>query len=156
MAGRVALHPPSKTRRTPQAASGESQMKTTLITDRLEQESALLAWVRAAFKGGVPTAYPAAYVAPLSEQADNDMDTESQRVTFRFAVEVMVKNAAQDGGGGEASNDLDDVRADVFQAIVGWIPQADTTPVQHVSGRLISFDAGLVVWRDEFFCVFYR
>lgn len=112
-----------------------------------------LKWAQLALKAAVPAAYPAAYVFPLSEKAGADPlsgGAVRQRVTSVFAVEMMVKNAASADAGGPAEESLETTREEVKAALVGWSPGQSFAPVEYAGGRLVDFEAGTAVWRDEF------
>jgi subtilisin family serine protease len=111
-----------------------------------------------ALNGGTPAAYPAAYVFPVAEKAtpSETWPVHEQHVFPRFAVEIMVKQAAQAASGGPAQDALEDVRDAVKAALCGFQPTSDATPVNFASGRLIDFSAGMATWRDEFTTEFYE
>lgn len=127
-------------------------MRIQPIVDRLTTQVPALRQVIKALNGAQPSSYPAAYVFPLAEDgsANEVYGGHRQRVGSRVAVEIMVKSAAQAATGGPAQEALEDVREAVGLALRGWTPDSNIAPFDFSRGRLIGFDAGLAVWRDEF------
>jgi hypothetical protein len=127
-------------------------MRLAPIIARLQDQCPALRQVIPALTGAVPASYPAAYVLPLADAADENrlMGAHSQRITAKFAVEIMVKHAAQAASGGPAGEQLEAVREEVRAALKGWSPGPEFTPIDYLSGRLVNFDAGLAVWREEY------
>jgi hypothetical protein len=105
-----------------------------------------------ALSGTQPSSYPAAYVFPLAESglANEVYGGHRQRVNASFAVEIMVKSAASAASGGPAQEALEDIRDAVGTALRGWTPDTNTAPFDFKAGKLIGFDAGLAIWRDEY------
>jgi hypothetical protein len=132
-------------------------MRLDQIVTQLKAVSGLKA-VLLALSGSIPGVYPAAYVLPLAESATaNEMwPRTEQKITARFGVEYMVKQAAQANTGGPAQEVLEDLRDAGKVALIGWQPQANYTPIEFTGGRLVSFDAGMAVWRDEFTTEYYE
>lgn len=134
-------------------------MRIAAIVDRLiDQVPGFDGRVLAALEGGVPKAYPAAYVFQTAERSDpsETYPRIEQRVGARFAVEIMVKHAGQAATGGPAKDALEDLRDAVKAALRGWAPSTDYMPIEHAEGRLMGFDAGMATWRDEFTTAFYE
>lgn len=110
-----------------------------------------------ALSASVPAAYPAAYVLPLAERlAEDGLSGEAAFIEARLGVEIMVRHAAQAASGGPAQDALDDAREAVSAALVGFKPDPASGPLAFAGGRLLSFDAGLAVWRDEYVYTFIR
>jgi hypothetical protein len=127
------------------------------IVSRLQSSCPSLRQVINALSAAVPTSYPSAYVLPLAERMVEDTLSLSLRVyEARFGIEIMARNVAQAATGGDAGIDLEAVREEILAALVGYAPGNGYTSVVHVSGRLLSFEAGLAVWRDEFTVLFPR
>ncbi len=132
-------------------------MRLAPIVTRLQTQCPALRQVLHALSAAVPQSYPAAYVLPLSERLREDLLAGAARVyEARFGVEIMLRHAAQADSGGPAAGDLESVRESVLTALVGFDPGAGYAVIAHEGGRLISFEAGLAVWRDEFFVQFTR
>jgi hypothetical protein len=127
-------------------------MLLTPIVSRLSAQCPTLTQALYALSGAVPVTYPAAYVLPLSETAGENplLGVHSQIITSRFGIEIMLKHASQAASGGPAAELLESVRAEVMAALKGWQPSPAYDPIAFVSGRLVEFQAGMAVWRDEF------
>jgi len=133
-------------------------MRLAPVCERLiDQAPALGGRVLAALSGAVPAAYPAAYVLLLAEAVTDGVIAGPARVIeARFGVELMARHAAQAGSGGPAQDHMEDLREAILAALVGYAPGGGVSPIAHTGGKLISFDAGLAVWRDEFTVTFTR
>jgi hypothetical protein len=94
---------------------------------------------------------PSAYVLPLSETAEPGrlLGVHDQRITQTWGVVLVLRAArttAQD-----QSAELDTLRQSVRTALAGWTPDAASTePLDIASGQLVSLEAGLLLWQDEF------
>lgn len=127
-------------------------MRLAPIVARLLSQCPNVRQVMSALSAAVPTSYPAAYVLPISERAmpSEWTGTHRQRVEARFGVEIMVRHVAQAVTGGPAQDELEDARASIIDALVGWAPGAEFEPIDFAGGGLVAFEAGRAVWRDEF------
>jgi hypothetical protein len=133
-------------------------MRVGPIVDRLRTKAPRLRQVIPALTGAVPSQYPAAYVFPVSERSDATalLGAHDQRVRVEIAVEIMVRHAMDAATGGPAAEELEDVRDEVRSALAGFTPESGMKPLDHVEGRAMSFEAGLVIWRDTWVTEFYR
>lgn len=127
-------------------------MRMAAVVTRLLDQCPDVRQVLSALSATVPASYPAAYVLPIAERAaPNEWEgTHRQRVEARFGVEIMVNHVAQAASGGPAQDGLEDVREAVLAALVGWSPGDAFEPIDFAGGRLVAFQAGRAVWRDEF------
>ena len=66
------------------------------------------------------------------------------------------RHAAEAASGGPAAEKLEDVRDEIRAALAGFVPEPGARPLDHVEGRVMSFEAGLVVWRDTWSTEIYR
>ena len=103
-------------------------------------------------------AAPAAYVIPLSETGrelphTGDLD---QHITLLFGV-LIVLDTARSAQGLDVLIELQAKRGEVRQALVGWVPDADTgEPVTFAGGELVQFAGdGRLWWSDEFVLTTY-
>lgn len=133
-------------------------MRVGSIVERLRTQCPSLRQVIPALTGAVPSQYPAAYVFPLSERSDPNalLGGHDQRVRVEIAIEIMVRHASESASGGPAAEQLEDVRDEVHAALAGFFPEAGARPLDHVEGRVMSFEAGLVTWRDTWTTEIYR
>lgn len=127
-------------------------MRLSPIVARIRDQIAPMGGrVWSALAAALPTAYPAAYVLPLAERLlDGDMSMDHALIEARIGVEIMVRHATDAASGGPAHIDLEDVREAISAVLVGWRADALSGPMSYAGGRLLSFDAGLAVWRDEY------
>jgi hypothetical protein len=127
-------------------------MLLTPIISRLQGQCPALRQVLYALTGAVPTSYPAAYVYPLNDSAGDNpfIGAHSQIITSRFGVEIMLKHAGQAASGGPAAEALETIRAEILAALKGWQPSLAHEPIAYAAGRLLSFDAGMAIWREEY------
>jgi hypothetical protein len=133
-------------------------MRVGSIVQRLRTQCPLLREVHSALSGAVPAQYPAAYVLPLEEHASPNalLGVHDQRVRALVATEIMVRHAADPAAGGPAHEELEDVRDQAHAALAGFEPEPGARPLDYVEGRVMSYEAGLVVWRDVWATEIYR
>lgn len=79
-----------------------------------------------------------AFVLPLIEMAtpNEQVNTVQQRIVERFGVVVALNNNL-DTTGLRAFDDLEDCRAEIFKAILGWNMPGAESVVSYASGRLL-------------------
>lgn len=100
---------------------------------------------------GEPLSTPAAYVLTEGEEsAENARMTGSiiQRTEADIAVVIVTRNVS-DGNGGAASDDIEELKQAVRDALVGFEP-ADAEPMEHIEGNLLKAKNGAVWWRELF------
>lgn len=113
----------------------------------------------AAISGSVTV--PAVFVMPQTEAAaKTPMSSGVVRQTFvpNWGVVLVVSNR-RDAAGTAALGDLAPLRKSVREALVGWVPDADTgEPVFGTGGRLLRMDGdGRLWWVDSFeFTTYFR
>ena len=112
----------------------------------------------AAMRGAVAT--PSLYLIPLTETGRELPHTGvvDQDITVLFAV-LFVLDAARTARGLDVLIELHSKRAQVRQALVGWVPDQDTgEPVTFAGGELVQFQGdGRLWWSDEFLLsTYYR
>lgn len=103
-------------------------------------------------------AVPAAFVLPLADSA-TPMDmtgSTNERETQAFGVVHVVSNR-RDAQGAASLSDLNTLRLNLRNALVGWVPDAATgEPVHRAGGRLLRLDGnGRLWWIDEFQLITY-
>ncbi|RMF15193.1 MAG: hypothetical protein D6757_05025 [Alphaproteobacteria bacterium] len=132
-------------------------MRLAPIVDRIRANAPALKHVgggaNLAALSSAPSRTPAAFVVPVRESASANtsatMDV-AQRITRRFGIIIVVRNASDARGEAALDGGLAAARAEVDAAIVGWAPEADAGLVTRASGRLLSFAAGALWWQDEY------
>lgn len=98
-------------------------------------------------------AVPAAFVIPLADKVDNtDMTGATDEQSIDAFGVVHVLSNVRDARGDAALDDLKTFRANLRNALVGWVPDASNgEPVHRTAGRLLSLDdKGRLWWIDEF------
>lgn len=131
-------------------------MRLVDVQARLKDECPQLKSVLLALSAATQKSYPSVYLFPVAESArpNEQWPNHEQLVVARFAVEIMVKQAAEAASGGPAQEDLEDLRDAIKAALKNWPPETTYTPIDFVAGRLVDFSAGLTTWRDEYSTTF--
>lgn len=133
-------------------------MKLSLIIDALRQYAP-------SFKGRVAGAaefqaldgngkmmLPAAYVIPTGdtvEQQESQTDYY-QKVHQGFAVVVVLDNRRDLRGQKAAFDAVDAMRAELFAALLGWEPDADTHPISYDGGQVVEMNRAALYYQFDF------
>lgn len=122
------------------------------VIARLTAQCPLLRLVQAGLAPTTPATHPAAYVFPLLVAALPNalLGVHDQQITERLGVELTIRNASRAGTGAGAADELEAVRLQVLSALAGWQMGAAYVPFNYGGGRLMEFDAGNAIWRDEY------
>lgn len=99
-------------------------------------------------------ALPSAYVIATADAASPSkaQNMVIQDITDQFNV-VIVLDASDERG--QADNDiLHDLRAELWLALVGWIPSAEYDPIEYGKGALLHISRARVVYQFTFFSEF--
>ena len=97
-------------------------------------------------------AVPAAYVAPLNDLATANTAQNAHRQIIRDRFEVALLLDASNPQ--QALDQLHDLRAELWRALVGFKPGAEYNPIQYDGGELVSLDATRLLYRLRFFAEF--
>lgn len=94
---------------------------------------------------------PCAFVVPLD---DNPEDNKSQNqvrqaLTDSFAVVVALSNVADERGQG-AAHEVDDLRSELWSALLGWRPAEEYDGIAYEGGSVISLDRARLWYQFEF------
>lgn len=94
-----------------------------------------------------PEQYPAAYVLPLDESAGESLllNAVHQEVAVRVGVLIATEQLA-DAGGAAAADHLQDLKAAVHGALVGWTPEGASEPLLYAGGEIQEAPPGAVWW----------
>lgn len=97
---------------------------------------------------------PSAYVVMTGDDAEPGprSNVVAQDITDEFDVCVVL--AQVDERGQAAADVLHDVRADLWRALVGFVPGAEYDPIQYAGGNLLAINRDRVVYRFGFFAGF--
>lgn len=96
---------------------------------------------------------PAAYVVRLDESGEyNDglSNDYRQEIEEQFGVLVFVNNRKQDVRGQRAADQLEDLRAELFKALLQWCPSEAHDPIEYVGGSVQSIDKDRIAYAFEF------
>lgn len=96
---------------------------------------------------------PAAFVIAVGDSADGSTtNVVRQEVRDEFDVCVVLANKDERG---QAVNDLlHDVRSELWRALVGFVPDAQSEPLQYDSSELLLLDRHRAIYRYRFFTEF--
>lgn len=100
-------------------------------------------------------AIPSAFVLPLGETAEMlDMSTDyRQRVEQAFGVALLVSTDLSDPTGVRAFDVAEDLKAEVFRAILGW--EADeTAPITYEGSSVLELNRAFLCVQLEFVVVY--
>lgn len=102
--------------------------------------------------GNTSQPLPAAYWAPINDLASGSAVQNGHRQIIRDRFEVVLLLDATNPQ--QALDQLHDLRAEVWRALVGFKPGADYNPIQYDGGELVSLDATRLLYRLRFFAEF--
>ncbi|AZC22943.1 phage tail terminator protein [Pseudomonas sessilinigenes] len=109
------------------------------------------------FSPGVSTsnttqALPAAYLAPINDLAtpSTAQNTFRQIIRDRFEVALLLDATHPQ----QALDQLHDLRAEVWRALVGFKPGAEYSPIQYEGGELVPVGNERLLYRLRFFAEF--
>jgi len=97
---------------------------------------------------------PAAYVIATADAAtpSRAQNMVIQDITDQFNVVIVLKTSDERG---QADNDLlHDIRAELWRALVGWIPGPEYTQIEYGKGALLHISRARVVYQFTFFSEF--
>ncbi|MBP9800650.1 MAG: hypothetical protein KBD39_11105 [Sterolibacterium sp.] len=132
-----------------------SEVRTQLATVAALRRVAGAAEFQAAANAH-PLAGPAAYVMLLGESpgASPLANAMLQRVEVSIGIALAVRNVA-DSTGAAAGDALDDLRAAMTAALLGWTP-TDAEPLYRGQGQLLAFKDGWLWWQDIWHTAYYE
>ncbi|MGN8030883.1 phage tail terminator protein [Pseudomonas sp. 22189] len=97
---------------------------------------------------------PAAYVIATADAAtpSKAQNMVIQDITDQFNVVIVLKTSDERG---QADNDLlHDIRAELWRALVGWMPGSEYTQIEYGKGALLHISRARVVYQFTFFSEF--
>ena len=99
------------------------------------------------------TKLPAAFVIVVGDEAtEAKAHVVTQDIADDFDVCVVLAN--KDERGQDAADRLHDLRAELWRALVGFVPDAQSEPLQYAGSALLLIDRARVVYRFRFFTEF--
>lgn len=104
----------------------------------------------AAFKASGSATAPCAYVIPMHDQVQgNDNSGLVITLTENFGVYVLLDATADLRGQGAISS-VEGMRAALWNALLGWQPEAESGPIHYEGGELVSLDRARLFYRFDF------
>jgi hypothetical protein len=101
-------------------------------------------------KDSVSMAVPCAFVILTGDDAEPSIAQNAmvQAVTDEFDVVVVLKTA--DERGQEPADHLHGLRAELWRALIGWVPMDGYEPIEYVSGELLVMSRASLYYRFSF------
>lgn len=95
---------------------------------------------------------PAAYVVPTGDTArPQESQTDYyQIVNEGFAVVVVLDNRSDLRGQAAAFDAVDQIRREIFLAILGWEPDDDTHPIEYEGGQVVEMNRAALYYQFDF------
>lgn len=130
---------------------------TALITQLREQCPTLANRVAAGIdlatlQANTPLQTPCAYVVPIADLASKSVAQNLMLQPIRDRVEVTLVLDTTDAAA--ALDQLHDLRAELWRALVGFKPGSDYSAIAYDGGELVSINSSRVLYRLRFFAEF--
>lgn len=95
---------------------------------------------------------PAAYVVPAEDTTGEQKSQTDywQSLTEGFAVIIALDNRRDLRGQAAAFDAVDDIRAGIWKALLGWQPDADADPISYAGGQLLDMERGVLLYQYDF------
>lgn len=95
---------------------------------------------------------PSAYVVPANDITGDQMSQTDywQSVTEGFAVIVVLSNEPDETGQWIAYDDVQDVRLEIWNALLGWQPDSDSGEIHYAGGQLRESDSTALYYQFDF------
>lgn len=97
---------------------------------------------------------PCAYIVLTGDDADDASRGNVIAQDIRDEFDVCVVIASEDERGQAAADVLHDIRAELWRALVGYVPGSEYDPIQYGNGNLLSIARDRVVYRFGFYSGF--
>jgi hypothetical protein len=133
-------------------------MKITALITQLREQCPTLANRIAAgidlatFQANTPLQTPCAYVVPLADVASKSLAQNLMLQPIRDRFEVTLVLDTTDAAA--ALDQLHDLRAELWRALVGFKPGSDYEAIEYDGGELVSINSSRVLYRLRFFAEF--
>lgn len=128
-------------------------MRTADIIGRIAASCPSFAFVDHALASSEDMPLPAAMVCPVKAVAATNEALEQgveQRLTEVFGVYVLLRRRRNGDADAGAADDLDDLRAELQAALIGFYVSGDDAPLALAGGQIDQFAPGIVTWREDF------
>ena len=129
-------------------------MRTKVIIDRIRAECPGFAQVDHALSSSEDLDYPCALVSPVlaSAGAERLLGYHSQIERITFGVFILVERRRDGAADAGAADELDDLRAELRAALIGYTPDAAAFDALASAGaKLDQWRPGIAGWREDFF-----
>lgn len=97
---------------------------------------------------------PQAFVVSVSDspasRAGAGNSVVAQHVNVTIAVVTLASNQRGAREGSAVSTDLQGIRAEIFAALIGWIPPGGATAIQYAGGAAVGFEDSEILYSDRF------
>lgn len=95
---------------------------------------------------------PSAWVIPLDDHAGEQRSQTDywQAITDGFAVVVVMDNSADPRGQQAAFDAVHDLRAELWQALLGWQPAPGCDAIQYDGGNLLEMNRAHLYYQFDF------
>lgn len=103
-------------------------------------------------RGVLPQRFPHAFVLPVGDDAEANViltGAVRQRVVETVGVLLIDKHAGERTGG-KVRAALEPIKAEVREALVGWAPDPDYSPLELVRTRLVGLAGGAAFVQLDF------
>ncbi|MGF6315820.1 phage tail terminator protein [Pseudomonas frederiksbergensis] len=133
-------------------------MKITALITQLREQCPTLANRIAAgidlttLQANTPLQTPCAYVVPLADVASKSLAQNLMLQPIRDRFEVTLVLDTTDAAA--ALDQLHNLRAELWRALVGFKPGSDYEPIEYDGGELVSINSSRVLYRLRFFAEF--
>lgn len=128
-------------------------MRTVDILNRIASACPSFGSVGHALSAPLAMTMPAAMVCPVKAVAATNYALEQgveQHLTEVFGVYILLKRRTDGDADAGAADDLDDLRAELQAALIGFYVSGDDAPLALAGGQIDQFAPGIVTWREDF------
>lgn len=94
---------------------------------------------------------PAAYVVPMDDEVSQQESSNGYRQVVRdvFAVIVVLSNTTDERGQTSVVA-VEDIRTELFAALLGWSPDARHDRIEYEGGQIMAIDRARLFYQFEF------
>ena len=102
---------------------------------------------------------PQAFVVPVSDQPvsspgpGNSVITQNIKATVAVVIAIANQRGAREGS--SASEDVQNIRSEIFEALIGWTPPGATHAIQFAGGRSVDYQDSTVLFSDRFVSAYF-
>lgn len=95
---------------------------------------------------------PAAYVLPADDETgeQDSMTDYTQTLEEGFSVVVALDNTPDERGQNAAFDAVHTLRAELWKALLGWLPPESGGPIYYIGGRVLQLDRNRLYYQYDF------